>query len=125
MAWSTSDHRKAYATDGFLTIFSEDGETVYGLDTVFLLKGESYTLTFTIRRVSGYHGTGPSDLDVLVYSSSTPSISSNSYNTDGTYSLTFTPDEKVTKVKFGITSTAGTGTKWLVWDTKCIATITR
>ena len=125
MAWSTSDHKKAYATDGFLSIYAENGETVYGLDTVFLLKGESYTVTFTTRKVAGYHGTGPSDLYLTVYSSSSPSLFSANYNADGTYSGTFTPDEKVTYVKFHIISTVGTGTKWLVWDTSCAATITR
>jgi hypothetical protein len=128
MAWSTSDHLKAYATDGFLSIYSEDGATEYGLDTLFLLKGESYTLTFTLRKVEGYYGPGPDDLDLTIYSSS-GTISSASYSigiaAGSVYTRTFTPNQNITYIKFGITSSAGDASRWFVWDVSCRTTITR
>ena len=67
--WSTNDNRNVYATDGFISIYAEHNNTSYALDTLFLLKDEDYTLTFTLDEISGYYGTGPDDCDLRIYSS--------------------------------------------------------
>lgn len=126
MPWRTSDYDNVYAADGFLTIYAENGATNYGEAWQMLLKEETYTLTFEHTAVTGWHGTGPSNLDVTVWSTSVGSpLASASYSGNGSGTLTFTTDTKVTYIRFGISSTSGTGTKFYVYNVKCVCTVTR
>ena len=122
--WSTNDTRHVYATDGFISIYAEDTQTNYALDTLFLLKGEEYTLTFTANEISGYYGTGPDDLDLQVYTAA-GDLETNSYSTDGDYTETFTPDDRVVYIKFSITSSANVGNKWLLYNLKLVTSVVR
>ena len=125
MAWSTSNHRMAYISDGYLTVYAEDGGTSFGLDTILLLKAEDYILTFDCRAVTGYHGATGDDLDVSVYSSS-GGLSSMSTNAGVTAaSLSFTTDSNTTYIKFATTAGGGAGSKWLVWNVTCRTTLVR
>jgi hypothetical protein len=122
--WSTNDNQHVYATDGFVSIYAEDNATSYAMDTLFLLKSEEYTLSFTLNEISGYYGTGPDDLDLLVYTSGGDLVD-ESYSTDGNYTETFTPDDRVVYIKFYIDSSANVGNKWLLYNLRLVTAIVR
>jgi hypothetical protein len=125
MAWSTNDHVNVYATDGWLSIYVHGGGNInYARDTLFVLKDEDYVLSFKCYEVSGYYGTGPDDLCVEIYTSGTD-LEDDCYSSGGSYSLSFTPDDRVLYVKFSIEASGANGNKWLVYDIDLRTTITR